>query len=422
MNPSSPPDPRFDVIVIGARCAGSPLAMLLARQGFKVLVVDRATFPSDTLSTHLLHPPGVAALDRWGLLGRLAGTGCPAIGTYSYDLGPFTLAGSPGIPGAPVAYAPRRTVLDKLLVDAAAEAGAEVREHFMVEQLTEERGRITGIRGRDSGGRTVTETARVVVGADGRHSLVARLTRPAQYNQRPEIQAGYYTYFSGVPATEAEFYDRPSRALGVWPTHDGLTLVAALWPYSEFASNRRDLKSNFFAALETAPELADRVRAGTQEGRLVGGGAPNYFRQPYGDGWALVGDAGYNKDFITAHGIQDAFRDAELCAAALDRSLSGELPYSQAMAEYQSVRDNQALAFFEFTCEQAALQPAPPEIEEVFAAMYRNQEATDHFLRVFAGAASPEEFFAPDNVEAILAAARSSMVARPSHALPAGCP
>jgi len=326
-------------------------------------------------------------------------------------LGPFTLTGSPAIPEAPVAYAPRRTVLDKLLVDAAGEAGAQVREHFMVEQLTEDRGRITGIRGREASGRTVSETARVVVGADGRHSLVARHTHPVHYNQRPEISAGYYTYFSGVPATRAEFYDRPRRALGVWPTHDGLTLVAALWPYSEFAANRRDLEASFFAALDTAPDLAERVRAGTQEGRLAGGGVPNYFRQPYGDGWALVGDAGYNKDFITAHGIQDAFRDAELCAAALDRGFSGRLSYSQAMAQYQAARDNQALALFEFTCEQAAMQPVPPEMEEVFAAVRGNQEATDHFVRVFAGAASPEEFFSSENLEATLAASKSSVAA-----------
>ena len=125
----------YDVIVVGARCAGSPTAMLLARQGYKVLVVDRATFPSDALSTHVLHPPGVAALQRWGLLDQLVATGCPPLDTYTFDFGFFTISGAPGTDDAPVAYCPRRIVLDKLLVDAAAAAGAEVREAFTLDEV-----------------------------------------------------------------------------------------------------------------------------------------------------------------------------------------------------------------------------------------------------------------------------------------------
>jgi 2-polyprenyl-6-methoxyphenol hydroxylase-like FAD-dependent oxidoreductase len=176
---------RYDAIVVGARCAGSPTAMLLARKGYKVLVVDRARFPSDTVSTHLLHPPGVAALARWGLLERLVTSGCPPIHTYAFDFGPFTISGAPGIPGNPVAYGPRRTVLDKLLVDAAADAGAEVREAFSVQEVLVEEGRVTGIRGQGGNGSSVTEHARVVVGADGRHSLVARTVEPRQYHEKP---------------------------------------------------------------------------------------------------------------------------------------------------------------------------------------------------------------------------------------------
>ena len=160
-------DNRYDAIVVGARCAGSPTAMLLARKGYKVLVVDRATFPSDTVSTHILHPPGVASLRRWGLLDRLVATGCPPIRTYAVDFGPFTISGAPGTAEDPVAYGPRRTVLDKLLVDAAAEAGAEVREEFTVQEVVVDGGRVTGVRGHGSDGRTVTEHARVVVGGTG---------------------------------------------------------------------------------------------------------------------------------------------------------------------------------------------------------------------------------------------------------------
>ncbi len=137
----------FDVIVVGARCAGSPTAMLLARKGYRVLAVDRATFPSDTVSTHILHPLGVAALSRWGLLDRLTASGCPPMHTYTYDFGPFTIAGAPGTTEAPVAYCPRRTILDKLLVDAAAQSGAEIREGFTVEEILIEDGRAVGIKG-----------------------------------------------------------------------------------------------------------------------------------------------------------------------------------------------------------------------------------------------------------------------------------
>ncbi|MBV8996615.1 MAG: FAD-dependent monooxygenase [Pseudonocardiales bacterium] len=190
---------RYDVIVVGARCAGSPTAMLLARAGYRVLSVDRATFPSDTISTHLVHPPGVAALRRWGLLDRLKATGCPPIDTYLFDFGPFTIAGAPGTDDAPVAYGPRRTVLDKLLVDAEAEAGVEVREGFTVSSVVFDDDGVIGLRGRSRNGPTVTERARVVVDADGWHSRVAQSVRPKQYHDKPRLLCGYYTYYSGLP-------------------------------------------------------------------------------------------------------------------------------------------------------------------------------------------------------------------------------
>ena len=189
----------YDAIIVGARCAGSPTAMLLARKGYRVLVVDRATFPSDTVSSHVVHPLGAAALGRWELLDRRTATGCPPMHTYAFDFGPFTLSGSPGTREAPVAYCARRTVLDKLLVDAAAEAGADIREGFTMEELLIEDGRIVGIKGRSKGGETVSERAKVVVGADGRHSLVAEGVRADQYHERPPLLAGYYTYWSGLP-------------------------------------------------------------------------------------------------------------------------------------------------------------------------------------------------------------------------------
>jgi 2-polyprenyl-6-methoxyphenol hydroxylase-like FAD-dependent oxidoreductase len=375
----------YDVIVVGARCAGAPTAMLLARQGHRVLLVDRARFPSDTVSTHLLHQPGVAALARWGLLDRLVATGCPPIDTYRFDFGPIVLEGAPG-----TAYGPRRTVLDQLLVDAATDAGAEVRQGFSVEEVLVEDGRVTGIRG---GGRA--ERAAVVVGADGRHSLLARAVKPEQYHQKPPLLAGYYAYWSGLPMHgRFESYARPDRGFSAWPTHDGRTIVVGGWPYAEFEVNKADVAGNFLAMLGQAPEFAARVRAGTRETRFAGAAVPNYFRTPYGPGWALVGDAGYNRDFITAQGMQDAFRDAELVAGALHDVLSGRREFGPAMAAYRSARDSQVLAMYEFTTELATLEPPSPELAGLLGSMQGDRDAMDGFARVAAGVTSPADFFA----------------------------
>jgi 2-polyprenyl-6-methoxyphenol hydroxylase-like FAD-dependent oxidoreductase len=394
---------RYDVIVVGARCAGSPTAMLLARKGYRVLVVDRGTFPSDTISTHLVHPLGVAALSRWGLMERLRSSGCPPIHTYAFDFGPFTIAGAPGTPDAPVAYCPRRLVLDKLLVDAAAEAGAEIREGFTVEKLAIEDQRVVGIEGHSKGGNTIVERAPVVVGADGRYSLMAEAVRPEQYNERPPLLAVYYTYWSGLPMNgRFENYVRPRRGFGAAPTHDGLTLTVGGWPYAEFETNKKEVETNFLKMFDLAPEFAGRVLDAKREAPFAGAAVPNFFRKPYGPGWVLVGDAGYNKDPITAQGITDAFRDAERCATALDLTLSGTRPFDEVMGEYQRGRDEHVLPMYEFTCQLATLEPPPPEMQQLFAAIPGNQKAMDGFAQMNAGTISPAEFLSPKNVAAIM--------------------
>lgn len=398
---------RFDAIVVGARCAGSPTAMLLARKGYRVLVVDKATFPSDTMSTHIIHPPGVAALARWGLLERLDATGCPAFGRYSLDFGPLTIAGTLR-PADRIEQSrcPRRTVLDKLLVDAAAEAGAELREDFTVEEILVAEGRVSGIRGHARGGATVTERAGIVIGADGRNSLVAKTVQAPRYNEKPAFQAGYYAYWSGVPVDGFEIYSRPYRGFGAAPTHDGLTLIVGGVPQAEFPAFKKDVEGNFMAILDLVPEFAERVRAGTREARFVGtADLPNFFRKPYGEGWALVGDAGYHKDPITAQGISDAFRDAEALAAGLDATFGEQMEFGAAMAAYQRARDEHVLPIFEFTCEFATLEPPPPEMQQLMGAMQADQDAMDDFVSVIAGTVPAPRFFAPENVGRIMAAA-----------------
>jgi 2-polyprenyl-6-methoxyphenol hydroxylase-like FAD-dependent oxidoreductase len=395
----------YDAIVVGARCAGSPLAMLLARKGYDILVVDRATFPSDTISTHVVHPLAIEALRRWGLLDTLTATGCPPIHTYRFDFGPVTIEGSPGTDDSPVAYCPRRIVLDKILVDAAADAGAEVREGFVVDEILIEDGRVCGIRGHGKDGQTVTERAPVVVGADGRHSLVAKAVEPEHYNEKPPLLAAYYSYFSGMPMDgRFEIYVRPERGWAAVPTHDDLTLVVGGWPYGEFDANRHDVEGNWLKMLEQAPAFAERVRGATREAKFVGAALPNFFRKPFGPGWALVGDAGYNKDPITAQGILDAFRDVELVATALDESLTGARSYDDAMSEYHHTRDEHVLPMYDFTTQLATLAPPPPEMQQLFGAISASQDAMNGFARMNAGTISPAEFFAPENIGRITAA------------------
>lgn len=403
----------FAAIVVGARCAGSPTAMLLARKGYRVLLIDRATFPSDTVSTHILHPMGAGALARWGLLSRLDATGCPTIHTYAFDFGPFTLAGAPGTRKAPVGYCPRRTILDKLLVDAAAEAGAEVREGFTVEEVLIEDGRVVGIRGRSKHGAAI-ERARVVVGADGRRSIVSEAVRPERYDEKPRLLAGYYTYWSGLPMDgRFETYIRDRRGFAAAPTHDDLTMVIVGWPYAEFEENKKDIEGNYLKSIELVPAFADRLRSARREARFAGAAVPGYFCKPYGPGWALVGDAGYDRDFITGQGIMDAFHEAELCVDALDKSFSGARPFEDAMDEYQRNRDARVKPMYDFTCQLAALEPPPPEMQQLLAAANGNQKAMDDFARMNAGTISPAEFFAPENVNAITAVAYATCI--PSH-------
>ena len=193
-------DDHYDAIVVGARCAGAPTAMLLAQRGYRVLAVDRATFPSDTLSTLLVQPHGMAALARWGLLDAVLATGCPPIDTFTFDFGPIVLSGSPRpADGHGVCIAPRRTVLDTLLVDAARQAGAEVREGYRLDRVVVEDGRATGIRGDNDDGSPGDATAKVVIGADGWNSAVARAVGAKEYRRRPVLALGLATETTKAP-------------------------------------------------------------------------------------------------------------------------------------------------------------------------------------------------------------------------------
>lgn len=397
----------YDAIVVGARCAGSPTAMLLARKGYRVLLLERAQFPRDTLSTHYIHQPGIARLKRWGLLEKVSASNCPPVRHQTFDVGPFAIKSAPPpIDGVAVGYAPRRTILDQILVEAAAAAGVEVREKFAVNELIRDGERVTGIRGYAARGESVTEEASIVIGADGLHSLVARSVQAETYNVQPTLTCAYYSYWSDVPVDGVELFSRPGRMIAAGATNDGQTLIIVYWPTSLFHEVRANIEAKFLEALGLAPGLAQRVREGRRSERFRGtSDLRNYFRRPHGPGWALVGDAGYHKDPITAQGITDAFRDAELLTEAIDAGFSGRRSLPDALKDYERQRNEAVTPIYEMTCQFAALQPPPPEMQQLFAALRGNQEEADRFIGTIAGTVPIPEFFAPENLGRIISGA-----------------
>jgi flavin-dependent dehydrogenase len=394
----------YDIIVVGGRCAGSPTAMLLSRKGYRVLLVDRAAFPSDTMSSHFVHVPGVAQLERWGLRDKVVASNCPPVRSICLNLGLFSLTGFfPPLDGIDTAYGPRRVVLDKILTEAAVDAGAELREEFTTEEVLFEDGQVTGIRGRTRSGANVTEKARFVIGADGLHSRVAHAVGAPKYQEKPTVTCAYYTYWSGVSVNGAELYPRENRFIVAFPTNDNLVCNLIQWPKESFPAVRADIEGQFLKALELAPELAERIRGGSRAERFVGTvDVPNFFRKPYGPGWALVGDAGYHKDPNMAQGISDAFRDAETLANAVDRGFSGRQPLEDALAEYERQRNACAMPAFELNFRFATLQPPPPEMQALFRALRNNQAQTNRFIGALSGTVSIPEFFSPDNIQRIV--------------------
>lgn len=355
-----------DVIIVGARCAGSPLGMLLARKGYDVLVVDRATFPSDTLSTHALTPDGVMRLDAWGLLDRLFEAGCKSATSG------IQMIGQTRMPQADLGrysmICPRRTVIDKILVDAAREAGAEVREGFSVEGLVFDGDRVTGIRGHGRDGVSVEETARIVVGADGRYSQFARWVNAEAYNVHAHDTCGYYSYWSGVETESLEMYVGGGRAVFAFKTNDGLTCMAAEFLKDEFERVRNDPEAAMLEAFDTIPGFGERVRAGTRAEPIRGSsGLETGYRKPFGPGWALAGDAGYYKDPLLGQGMNDAFRDADLLSEAIDAGFAGRQPLEEALAAFETRRNAETAMMFQITNILCANLDPSPEIAQMMS-------------------------------------------------------
>ncbi len=399
-----------DVIVIGARAAGASTALLLARRGYDVLLVDRASFPTDIPKGHLIHMQGPGLLDKWGLLDRVIATGAPPITKQTIDLGDFPLsADGLSVDGVPFAIAPRRTALDELLANAAATAGAELREGFAVHDFLEDGGRITGILGRQGNrGRLVKERAAVVVGADGRNSTLARRTGPPISEFAPALTCWYFTYWSGVPGDALEVHVRDRRATYGFPTNDGLYALFVAWPIEELPRVRADIEGEYMAVVNSQPELAGRVAGGKREERFYGATQLiNFLRRPYGAGWALVGDAGAHKDPLLGLGICDALRDAEFLVEAIDGGLSRRVPMRDAMEEYERRRNEATLPDYHRNLAAARFGPLPARELALRAALRANPDETRRFYMAREGMIPSGPFFAEENIARILAAAQA---------------
>ncbi len=343
----------YDAVVVGARAAGAATARLLARSGLSVLLVDRCRYGTDTLSTHALMRGGVLQLHRWGHLEQVIAAGTPPVrqATFRYD-GQVVVVPIKASYGVDALYAPRRTVLDPILVDAAEAAGAEVRFGVAVAEVDRDRcGRATGVFGRTLEGEEFRAGARIVIGADGfRSTVAARVGAPVE-RAGTGVGATTYGYWPGLDVGGYEWNFRPDAASGVIPTNDGLTCVFAS------ATARRIGRGGPVPLLEilgeTDADLADRLASTPPPATRTFTGVRGYLRRSWGRGWALVGDAGYFKDPLSAHGLTDALRDAELLAGAVVSVLRDGAEEREALAGYQAKRDALSGAMFDVIDEIA---------------------------------------------------------------------
>ncbi|HUG07635.1 MAG TPA: NAD(P)/FAD-dependent oxidoreductase [Acidimicrobiia bacterium] len=354
----------YDVVVVGGRVAGAATAMLMARRGHRVLVVERAAMPSDTVSTHAILRTGVLQLTRWGLIDRIASAGTPPVRQIMLGFGDDRIAFDVRHDfGIRELYGPRRHVLDGILIEAAREAGAELRDGTaMKDLLWDGSGRVNGVRVEREGS-TEAITARHVVGADGYRSRVADLAGSAMRRSHPATNAIHYSYFEGIDFPGFWFQFTPGVNTGLIPTNEGRCLVFAGRPTELRARFTSDPDAEFGRLLEQGGlDLAERVAAGARVERFYGtSGLSGFIRQAWGPGWVLVGDAGYTKDPISAHGISDALRDAELCARALDRAVLDPSDESEALDWYETLRDSLSETLFQQSEELARFEWSPEE-------------------------------------------------------------
>jgi flavin-dependent dehydrogenase len=370
------------------------------------------------MSTHFLWPRGAATLASWGLLDRLRERGCDPISQITFDVGQVQLVGSPPpVDGVADSYCPRRTVLDALLVESAVEAGAEMMDGVVVSHLLRsDDGRVTGVRGhrRGSSASALSLDGRLVVGADGLHSLVADRVGARRYQEHPALTCVYYSYWSGVTGRAASFHARAGQLVLVWPTNDDLTCVYVAWPADRFRAVKTDVGAAFRRAIASVPGLTERLDAGRREQRFTGtGNLPNLYRQSAGSGWALAGDAGHHKDPSTGMGISDAFLSAELLAEAISSCIDDPAALDNALATYQTRRDGHTANSFELTLRAARVAGISPRLADFYRAAARQQTTVTDVFAVLAGATTASDLYSSQQMASVVASASSGS---PHHA------
>ena len=389
----------YDVVIVGGRCAGASLAMLLARNGHRVALVDRASFPSDTMSTHFLWQRGAARLQAWGLLDGLESRGCAPIHQITFDVGAVELRGiGPSVGDVQCTYCPRRTVLDGLLVEAASTAGAELIDRFTVDDVVWSEGRVTGVVGHHAHGQQLTLQSKFVVGADGRHSKIGRLVGAKTYQQHGSQTGVRYSYWSGLEHLGASFHARPGRLALVWPTNDQLTCVYVGTSVDEFRATQHSVESDFLDALSLVPGLRDEVTNAERTHRFVGtDDLPNGYRWSAGPGWALVGDAGHHKDPSTGMGISDAFIAADALAGAIHAGLIGVISIDAAVASYHRQRDEATSDGLQLALSTARMAPLSQRQEQFYVRASDDHDLSERVFGVLGGTLRAADVFALPN-------------------------
>jgi 2-polyprenyl-6-methoxyphenol hydroxylase-like FAD-dependent oxidoreductase len=388
----------YDVIVVGARVAGATTAMLLARAGLRVLLLDRARFPSDAVSSHQVQVPGVALLEQWGVLAPLVEAGTPAATRAEFDVdGVLLSARFPSVGAVNAVYSPRRHLLDAALVDSARAAGAEVREGCTVRDLLRSGGRVIGVVAQARSGAAVREDAALVVGADGKHSTVATLVGARSYRARPSQTFASYAYFSGVElGGTARMYTRPGLAAAAFPTNDDLSVVFLSQSRQGFEQYRRAIPAGFVAAAARAGDLGERLLGGRiVEWIRTTPDLPHRLTTACGPGWVLAGDAGAVMDPVTAQGITHALQDADRLARAVVAAGHDRDRRDAALASAWRDRDRALRGVFDGTARLAELAALNQPQRALLSVMAEQPEQAAAFVAAFTGAAPWHDSMTP---------------------------
>ena len=400
---SKKPPSAFDIIVVGARCAGAPTAMLLAEKGHRVLLLEQSAVPSNMAhSTHLIHPMGLAYLESWGLLGAIEERATSFI-DWSVDLhGAFLHGPPPPFGGMARSAAPRRDILDGELARAAVRVGAELRDKCRVAALLFDDGRVVGVEAKDSKGRQFSARAKLVIGADGPASVVAKCVGAAEQHVDPPLQSNIWSYWRDVPVDHLHITIREGAGAFAFPSSDGTVLVAANLLHADFLRSRRRKEAAFYDMLRhIAPELAGKLAQGTQVDRFFSGCTRSFVRRSHGPGWALVGDAGMKKDPVTAQGIAGAFASADMLAKAVDRGLGAVATLDAELAEYERARDAWLMPYYDFTLRLAAFAKPNAEQAAFNHALANDVEGRSQLFGAVSLTFSPEKLMTPDNMRRI---------------------